>query len=43
MKVARTLPVTGAPDALPAEAAAALALLGAGAVLTVATRKAWKA
>jgi len=43
VKVARTLPVTGAPDTLPAEAAAALALLGAGAVLTVATRKAWKA
>ena len=43
VKVARSLPVTGAPDALPAEAGAALALLGAGAVLTVATRKARKA
>ncbi|WP_194906865.1 Ig-like domain-containing protein [Catenulispora rubra] len=43
VKVARTLPATGLPGGLPAEVAAALALLGAGAVLTAATRKARKA
>ena len=46
VKVARTLPVTGVPGVpggLPAEVAAALALLGTGAVLTAATRKARKA
>ena len=43
VKVARTLPMTGVPGGLPAEAAAALALLGTGAVLTVAARRARKA
>lgn len=43
VKVARTLAATGVPGGLPAAAAAALALLGAGAVLTAATRRARKA
>ena len=43
VQVARTLPATGAPGGLPAEVAAALALLGAGTVLTVATRRAREA
>ncbi|MBS2533252.1 hypothetical protein KGQ20_10750 [Catenulispora sp. NF23] len=42
VKVARMLPMTGVPSGLGDDAAAAVALLGAGVVLTVATRRARK-
>ena len=39
VKVAKTLPVTGAPEGLSREAAAAVALISVGTVLAAATRK----